>query len=161
MRLRSRVTAAKRTNARHRIMAVLVDRKFRVRVSNALFHCGIATASLASILLVENVVLRAAFVVALTLTTFTVFVVPHSIACKLRRVIEGRLVTVVAASVFAAILSTPALESTADKTHYLPDVMAALSVGLGLLIMVARIQSPHLLQAPPSGSWSRNGTGRP
>ncbi len=58
----------------------LIDRKVRRRWRNYLFQCGLSTLALMLILLVQDVVLRAAIVVAIASTAFIVFVIPHSVA---------------------------------------------------------------------------------
>ena len=58
----------------------MVDVKARSRLPSYLFQCGLVTASLLIILLVEDALLKAAIVVAVASTAFTVFVVPDSAA---------------------------------------------------------------------------------
>lgn len=94
-----------------------------------------ATVSLIVILLVEDVVLRAAIVVAVASTAFTIFIVPDSIACSPRRVIGGHTVAVVAGAIFSSILLIPIVESAAETSRLPVDMMAALSVGVGMLAM--------------------------
>ena len=50
----------------------LLDQNLASRMPNHLFQCGLATLSLLIILLTEDVVLRAAFVVAVALSAFIV-----------------------------------------------------------------------------------------
>ena len=115
----------------------LLDRNLRYRQPQYLFQCGLVTASLIVILLVEDVLLRAAIVVAIASTAFIVFVVPHSVASTPRRVIGGHLVAVAVGSVLSAFLNTPGVDTLAEESRYLPEVTAALSVGLSTLLMVA------------------------
>ena len=74
------------------------------KLPSYLFQCGMATASLVVILLVEDAVFRAAIVVAVASSAFTVFIVPNSIAAMPRRVIGGHIVAVIAGGIFSAIL---------------------------------------------------------
>ena len=96
-----------------------------------------ATGALIIILLVEDAVFRAAIVVAIASTAFTIFVVPNSVAASPRRVVGGHVVAVVTGSIFSAILQIPGLESVSQDSRYLIDIMAALSVGLGIIVMVS------------------------
>ena len=104
---------------------------FAARAPNYLFQCGLATASLIVILLVEDAVARGALVVASASTAFIVFVVPHSIASSPQRVIGGHLVAVIGGSIFALILTIPALEPSTVR-----DVVAGFAVGVSILAMV-------------------------
>lgn len=58
--------------------ARLVDRKFRHSWKSYLFQSGLYMLALLVILLVVDVVLRAAIVVAIASTAFILFVAPHS-----------------------------------------------------------------------------------
>ena len=109
----------------------LLDPEFRARAPNYVFQCGLATAFLIAILLPENAVLRAAIVVAVASSAATIFVVPNSVAATPRRVVGGHVVAVVVGGAFSTVAGVPG-EST-----YLVGVMAALSVGLSILVMVS------------------------
>ena len=100
----------------------LLDPEFRARAPNYVFQCGLATAFLIAILLLENAVLRAVIVVAVASSAATIFVVPNSVAATPRRVVGGHVVAVVLGGAFSPVAGVPG-EST-----YLVDVMAALSV---------------------------------
>ena len=65
MRMRSRIRAANRLRARHGIWAGFVDQDLASRAPNTIFQCGLATATLASTMLVEAEALKAVIVVAL------------------------------------------------------------------------------------------------
>ena len=119
------------------VLANVLDSNIRSRFPNFLFQCSLATIALIVILLVENAVFRAAIVVAVASTAFTIFVVPDSVASSPRRVIGGHAVAVVTRSIFSSIFLIPALESASEQSGYITDIMAALSVGLGILAMVA------------------------
>ena len=119
------------------VFAHLLDQNLKARAPNYLFQCGLATASLIVILLVEDAVFRAAIVVAVASTAFIIFVVPNSIAASPRRVVGGHVVAVAVGSIFSSVLMIPALESAAVDRQYIVDVMAALSVGVAILVMVS------------------------
>lgn len=123
-------SAGSSVNRRRRL--ALWDRKALRWYPNYLFQSGLATASLMIILLVEDVVLRAAIVVAVASTAFTIFVVPNSVAASPRRVIGGHVVAVITGAAFSLILS---LVGQGDSGIF-RDVMSALAVGLGMLLMV-------------------------
>ncbi len=105
------------------------------RTPTYLFQSGMATVSLIVILLVEDVVLRAAIVVAVASSAFTIFIVPNSIASSPRRVIGGHGVAVVAGAIFSSVLFIPIVASAAETSRLPVDLMAALSVGVGMLAM--------------------------
>ena len=119
-----------RTRARARFLWRLVDPKAHTRVYSYLFQCGLATIFLIAVLLLHDAVLRAAIIVAVASSAFIIFVVPDSVAATPRRVIGGHVVAIIIGTVFAAI-SGPHEESS-----YYVDIMAALSVGLSILVMV-------------------------
>ena len=114
----------------------LWDKNFLPRLPNYIFQCGLATVSLIVILLVEDAVFRAAIVVAVASTTFTVFVVPNSVAASPRRVIGGHMVAVIVGTMFAFALQIPALETASEEFRIIRDVVAALSVGISIFVMV-------------------------
>ena len=87
-------------------------------------------------MLVMDVVVRAAIVVAIASSVFIVFVMPHSRASIPRRVIGGHVVAVIVASGFALLHLTP-VGGFAAESHLASDLMAAAAVGLTILIMVS------------------------
>ena len=97
----------------------LWDRRFPARAPQYFFQCGLATVALFVILLVEDAVLRAAIVVAVASTAFTIFVFPNSVASTPRKVIGGHAVAVVTGSVSAAILVIPLIFASAEQSRYL------------------------------------------
>ena len=115
----------------------IFDRHLIFRYRHYLFQTGLATVALIIMLLVEDAVLNAAIVVAIASSTFIVFVVPNSVAATPRRVIGGHVVAVIVGAVGSGVLMIPALEAFAEQSRYLVDVVAALSVGLSILFMVA------------------------
>ena len=139
----------------------LFDRNLKARPFNYLFQSGLATVSLLLILLVEDVVFRAAIVAAVASSAFTVFVFPHSLAATSRKVIGGHGVAVISGAILSAILALPAVEGTAQHSRLVTDVAAALAAGLATITMVATELSTHLPREPPWGWSSPPGTGRP
>lgn len=115
----------------------LFDKNLRPRIKNYFFQCGLATVSLVVILLVQTVILSEAIVVSIASTAFTIFVLPNSMASTPRRVIGGQLVAVLSGSIFFILLHLPAVESIAAGSQLAPSILAALAVGLGILLMVA------------------------
>ena len=114
----------------------LLDRNFRYRVPQYIFQCGLATASLFVILLVQDAVLRAAIVVAIASTAFIIFVVPHSEAASPRKVVGGHLTAVIVGSVLSGILGAFGVDTFAGDSRYAFYVAAAISVGLSTFLMV-------------------------
>ena len=114
----------------------LLDRNFRQRLPKYLFQCGLATLALIIILLIQDAVLRAAIVVAIASTVFIVFIIPDSVAATPRKVIGGHVVAVIIGSILFAILSIPAIDVVVKDSSYIIDLIAALSVGLSILLMV-------------------------
>ena len=114
----------------------LLDRKFRYRVPQYLFQCGLAATSLFVILLVQDIVIRAAIMVAIASTAFIIFVVPNSTAASPRRVIGGHLVAVVVGSILSAILKAQGIDASSGDSRHVVYGVAAASVGLSTLLMV-------------------------
>ena len=121
-------------NATQRVLALILDRKLPSRMPNYFSQCGMATVSLIIILLVEDVLFRAAIVAAVASTTFIIFVVPNSVAATPRKVIGGHLVAVICGAIFSSVLLIPAVASGPGEP--VQSIMAALSVGLGIFLMV-------------------------
>ena len=87
-------------------MPPLFDPRVKRHALNYAFQPVLATLALLTILLVGDVVLNAAIVVAMASTVFTIFVVPSSIASTSRRVVggQGLFVTVAALTVGLSIV---------------------------------------------------------
>ena len=85
----------------------------------------LATVALFLILLFQDVVLRAAIVV------------PDSVAASPRKVVGGHIVGVITGTLFSFVLMVPSVETAAEGSRIVLDVMAALSVGTGIFGMVA------------------------
>jgi CBS-domain-containing membrane protein len=114
----------------------LIDRKLPGRAHNYIIQCGLASLSLFLILLVQDAVFRAAIVVAVASTAFTIFVFPNSIASTPRKVIGGHVVAVVSGAAMVGVLLILSVDNTAENTRFVVDIAAALSVGLAALLMV-------------------------
>ena len=121
----------KMAKARPRLLWQLVDPKAHTRVYSYLFQCGLATIFLIAVLLLHDAVLRAAIIVAVASSAFIIFVVPDSVAATPRRVIGGHIVAIIIGTIFAAIAGSH------EESSYFVDIMAALSVGLSILLMVS------------------------
>ncbi len=87
----------------------LIRRRFRHHWKNYLLQCGLSTLALLMVLLVVDVVLQAAIVVAIASSAFIVFIMPHSKASIPRRVIGGHLVAIVVAAALATLYQLPVL----------------------------------------------------
>ena len=109
-----------------------LDARVRTHLRSYLLQCVLATLFLVATLLLMDVVLRTAIVVAVASSVFIVFVMPHSVAATPRRVIGGHVVAVVTGGLFSAVAGAPM-----DSSRAALDVMAALAVGLSILVMVA------------------------
>ena len=114
----------------------LWDRNALKRAPQYLFQCGLATLALLIILIVEDALLNAAIIVAVASTAFIVFVVPDSIAATPRRVIGGHIVAVLIGGALSLVLHSAFLSPLADQNRIIFDVMAALSLGFSILLMV-------------------------
>lgn len=114
----------------------LWDRRALTRAPQYLFQCGLATLTLLIIIFVEDIVLNAAVIVAVASTAFIIFVVPNSIAATPRRVIGGHVAAIIIAGVlsFIAQLFISGPVGAEHKLFY--DVIAALSLGFSILLMV-------------------------
>jgi CBS domain-containing membrane protein len=118
------------------LIARLRSQYTQPRLTNYIFQCGLATASLFVIFLVEGAVFKAAIVVGIASTAFIIFVVPNSVAATPRRVIGGHSVAIATGSLVSAILMIPAMGSWADENLYIMDIAAAISVGMSIFLMV-------------------------
>ncbi len=117
-------------------MPPLFEPRLKRHAVNYAFQPILATLTLLTILLVGDVVLNAAIVVAMASTVFTIFVVPSSIASTPHRVVGGHTAGVVAGSVVAAVVAFLEIPMTADSSRALLVTVAALTVGLSIVLMV-------------------------
>ena len=106
------------------------------RGGNYVAQAILATLAMMVILLLEDVVLRAAIVVAMASTVFTIFVVPNSVAATPRKVVGGHLMGVAAGSLVAAVIGLPAIAPMVEDSRLLFDSLAPLTVGLSIALMV-------------------------
>ncbi len=121
---------------RGRLSIRIWDQHLGSRWKNFLLQCGLATVALVLILLVEDAVLRAAIVVAIASTVFTIFVFPNSVVSTPRKVIGGHAIAVVFGSVLSGVLMLPGIDAVSTDVRVVRDVIAALAVGLSILLMV-------------------------
>lgn len=115
----------------------IFDRQLSSKFRHYIFQTGLATVALIIMLLVEDALLNAAIVVAVASSAFIIFVFPDSVAATPRKVIGGHLVAVIVGAIGSSILMIPALQAFSEQSGYLRDIVAALSVGLSILVMVA------------------------
>ena len=114
----------------------LTDKRFRRYWKSYLFQCALCMVALLAILLVVDVVLRAAIVMAIASTAFIVFIAPHSQASSPRRVIGGHVVAVVVGGVLSLVYLVPEWGELVTTSNLVRDLIAVLSVGLSALLMV-------------------------
>ena len=114
----------------------LTDKKFRRYWKSYLLQCALCMVALLAILLVVDVVLRAAIVVAIASTAFIIFIAPHSQASSPRRVIGGHVVAVVVGGVLSLVYLVPEWGELVTTSNLVRDLIAVLSVGLSALLMV-------------------------
>ena len=113
----------------------LWDRRVLTRAPQYLFQCGLATLALLLILIIEDAVLNAAIVVAVASTAFIIFVILDSIAATHRRVIGGHVAALLIGGLLSLLLHSALLEPLVEQNSIIFDVMAALSLGLSILLM--------------------------
>ena len=123
-------------HARQRFSIRIWDQYLGSRWKNFLFQCGLATVALVIILAIEDAVLRAAIVVAVASTVFTIFVFPNSVVSTPRKVIGGHVVAVIFGAIFSGILLLPGIDTAAADVRLIRDIAAAFAVGLSILLMV-------------------------
>ena len=114
----------------------LLDRRFRHHWKNYLFQYGLATFALLLILLALDVVFQAAIVVAIGSSAFIVFVIPHSNASLPRRVVGGHSVAVLVSAVVSAVYLAPIGVDLGAGSHLAVNIMAVISVGFSIFLMV-------------------------
>ena len=74
--------------------------------------------------------------VGIASSAFTVFVIPDSVAATPRKVIGGHFVAGIVGAVISLSIQSTGLNSLAEETRYFIDIAAALSVGIGIFVMV-------------------------
>ncbi len=113
----------------------LIDRKFRQNWRSYLFQSALTMVALLIILLVIDVVLQAAIVVAIASTAFIVFVAPHSNAAGPRRVVGGHIVAVIVGTAISLAFLLLGLGELVSSSNATRDIVAVVSVGLSMLFM--------------------------
>ena len=114
----------------------LADRRLVTRSRSYAFQSALATLSLLAIVVVKDVVLNVAIVVAMASTVFTIFVVPDSVAATPRKVIGGHVAGVIAGSIIVALLGIPDISTIVDSSPHIRNAVAALTLGLSMVLMV-------------------------
>ena len=114
----------------------LADRRLVTRSRSYAFQSALATLSLLAIVVVEDVVLNVAIVVAMASTVFTIFVVPDSVAATPRKVIGGHVAGVLAGSIVVAILGIPDISEIVESSPSIRNAVAALTLGLSMVMMI-------------------------
>ena len=114
----------------------LADRRLAARSRSYAFQSALATLSLLAIVLVKDVVLNVAIVVAMASTVFTIFVVPDSVAATPRKVIGGHMAGIIAGSIVVALLGIPGISAIVDSSPHIYNAVAALTLGLSMVMMV-------------------------
>jgi len=120
----------------HGVLPHVLDQYIHSKWSHYLFQCGLAAVSLIFILLIGDTLLRAAIVVGVASSAFTIFVVPDSVAATPRKVIGGHFAAIVIAMIIIGILSIFGVQGYEGSSRFVVDVAAAMSVGIGIIVMV-------------------------
>ena len=120
----------------HGFMPHVLDQYIHSKWAHYVFQCGLAAVSLIFILLVGDTVFKTAIVVGIASSAFTVFVIPDSVAATPRKVIGGHFVAGIVGAVISLSIQSTGLNSLAEETRYFIDIAAALSVGIGIFVMV-------------------------
>ena len=119
----------------HGFLPHVLDQYIHSRWNHYFLQCCLASASLILILLIGDT-LKTAIVVGIASSAFTIFVVPNSVAATPRKVIGGHLLAAFIGTLIALVLQYPPLIQMVLETRYFLDVAAALSVGIGIFLMV-------------------------
>ncbi|HJO60158.1 MAG TPA: HPP family protein [SAR202 cluster bacterium] len=119
----------------HGFLPHILDQYIHSRWNHYFLQCCLASVSLILILLIGDT-LKTAIVVGIASSAFTIFVVPNSVAATPRKVIGGHLLAAFIGTLIALILQSPPLIQQVLENRYFLDVAAALSVGIGIFLMV-------------------------
>ena len=114
----------------------LPDQRLRHHPQNYIFQSALCMLALLAIILVVDVVLRAAIVVGVASSAFIVFMLPHSRASSPRRVIGGHAVAVAVGTVLSLMYLVPGWGDLAAMSPAFQNLMVVLAVGLGFLVMI-------------------------
>ena len=120
----------------HSFMPHVLDQYIHSKWAHYVFQCGLAAISLIFILLIGDTVFKTAIVVGIASSAFTVFVIPDSVAATPRKVIGGHFVAGIVGAVISLSIQSTALNSFSEETRYFVDIAAAMSVGIGIFVMV-------------------------
>jgi SAM-dependent methyltransferase len=115
--------------------AYLIDRHFRRRWQRYLLQAGLAAATLAAVVALEETLTNAAIVTAIASSAVIIFISPHSRMSSPRRVLGGHLIAILVGLVIGAIVHDWAGEPFASSL--VTDVAAAVGVGVVMLLMAA------------------------
>ena len=116
----------------HGVLPNILDQYIHSKWPQYLLQCFLAIMSLFLILIVGDSVMRAAIVVGVASSAFTIFVVPDSIAATPRKVIGGHLVAILIALLIVVLIQVLNI----NDSRLILDICAAFSVGIGIIIMV-------------------------
>ena len=119
----------------HGFLPHILDQYIDSRWNHYFLQCCLASISLILILLIGDT-LKTAIVVGIASSAFTIFVVPNSVAATPRKVIGGHLLAAFIGTLIALTLQSPPLIQMVLENRYFLDVAAALSVGIGVFLMV-------------------------
>jgi CBS-domain-containing membrane protein len=126
----------------------IIDKKVRRNLSNYVFQCLLATATLLVALLFLNVITETALIASLGATAFIVFAMPNTYASSPRRLIGGYSIGInigiICFYMGSLLHNSPVLLSFALNDF--PVVFAAVAVGLSIFIM-AITNTEHALAA--------------
>ena len=120
----------------HGFLPHILDQYIHSKWAHYVTQCSLASLSLVLILIVGDTLLKAAIVVGVASSAFTIFVIPESVAATPRKVIGGHLVAALIGAGISYILKTPGLEIYVLETRYILEISAAISVGIGIFFMV-------------------------
>ncbi|HIA75446.1 MAG TPA: HPP family protein [Dehalococcoidia bacterium] len=119
----------------HGFLPHVLDQYIHSRWNHYFFQCCLASIPLIFILLIGDT-LKTAIVVGIASSAFTIFVGPNRVAATPRKVIGGHLLSAFIGTLIALILQSPPLIQMVLENRYSLDVAAALSVGIGIFLMV-------------------------
>ena len=111
----------------HGFMPHVLDQYIHSRWAHYVFQCGLAAVSLVFILLIGDTVFKTAIVVGIASSAFTVFVIPDSVAATPRKVVGA---------IISLSIQFTGLDALSEDKRFFIDIMAALSVGVGIFVMV-------------------------
>ena len=109
--------------------------RFAGRQQAYLLQALMTTAMLGAVLAVEDVLTNAAVTAAIASTAFVLIMTPRSVVASPRHVIGGHLIAVMVGGLISLLFASSALDSSAGDTRLLIDTSAALSVGIGIVLM--------------------------